>query len=115
MENLFRIKENKLIFSTGKSIVFDHKIIQVLQKEEILIVLIGGEKGQMFNNNVYGLDIVKREIKWQINNPSEFDCPFNLIALTKTGEVGLRNWCHYDMVVNPSNGEVLLKRYNNAK
>lgn len=116
MNELFKIEDKAIIFSDGVNISFTNRIIQHLQSDNILIVLIGYKSADKdVNENVFGISLKEKNVKWQIKNQTENDCPFNYIDITKTGEIALRNWCPYAMIINPQTGEVLRKVLDNAK
>lgn len=116
MNVLFEIENETVIFDDKVSISFTNRITQYLLSDDILIVLIGYKAtDKLANENVYGIDVKEKCIKWQIKNDTKNDCPFNYIEVTKIGEIGLRNWCHYAIIVNPQTGEALRRIIDNAK
>jgi hypothetical protein len=104
----YSIQENKLTIR-GSEIVFNHKIKEVLEIADMLIVLIMRAKGITPNRNVFGISVSKKKIKWQIGKlfPQDNDenCPFVGIRYYNN-QLYLNNWCDVYLIVDPLTGEI---------
>jgi hypothetical protein len=104
----YNIQENKLIV-WGTEIVFDYQIKEVLEMSEMLIVLILKTKGITPNRNVFGVSILQKKIKWQIekifSQENDINCPFVGIR-NYNNLLYLNNWCDVYLIVDPLTGKI---------
>jgi hypothetical protein len=104
------VNGNKLIIGYTE-IVFDFPIKSYTEIQGMLIILLAIPIDVEYNENVFGVDIFSREIKWQIEKRQYIpaykqQCPFISVVLFEK-EVRLNNWCSVCFIVDPKTGEVL--------
>jgi hypothetical protein len=91
-------------------IVFDDKIYQHLEVSDMLILLMIGYDDYFPKENVFGVSLAEKKIKWQIAKleyvTGEVDCPF-IGILSFEGRLRLNNWCSIYLIVDPLTGEIL--------
>src|ERR1700744_4515776 len=76
-------------------IPFKYKINDVLEVEDMLIVFLENSKETVFNENVFGVSLPEKKIKWQIAKlryETGVDCPF-VGGKYYNGQLYLHNWC----------------------
>lgn len=102
---------NQLVI--GDSIIpFDFPIAQVIETEGMLIVRLEKPFRTIYNENVFGVNLAEKKVKWQIAKlkytTGQVDCPFIDILIFE-GKLRLNNWCSIYLIVDPLTGEVLEK------
>jgi hypothetical protein len=104
----YKVEEN--ILTVGDSeIKFDYPIQEVLEISNMLIVRIKKPIGIIFNENVFGVSLTERKVKWQIAKlkyGSEVYCPFVGMKYYNN-QLYLNNWCDIYLIVDPLTGEIL--------
>lgn len=111
--NKYRIEKNKLIISNSE-ILFDFPIQEFIEIEDMLIVYLDlYDKVIPLEENVFGVSLTERKIKWQIEKRkypaggySKMRCPFVGISFHES-KLRLHNWCSTNLIVDPLTGEVL--------
>lgn len=101
------INESEIILEESK-LKFEYPIAEVLEISTMLIIRLKTFENVIFNENVFGVSLVEKKIKWQIdkrkyNLPS---CPYMHIMLIEN-QLRVFNWCSYYLDVNPVTGEVI--------
>ena len=106
-KNAYLITENKLLIGENE-VLFDYPIRDSLEIGEMLIVRLEKPFKTIYNENVFGIQLSEKKIKWQIAKKEyrEKDCPFIGISLF-ANQVKLFNWCGFYLIVNPITGEIL--------
>ena len=103
------IQENKLIINDIK-ISFDYHIKDTLKISDMLIILILRPKGISSNKNVFGISIIEKKIKWQIEKlfpqDNNENCPFVGIKYFNN-QLYLNNWCDVYLIVDPLTGKTI--------
>jgi hypothetical protein len=108
MENI--IFEKKEIIIGDERILFDYPILKHLEISGMLIVLLEVPQRTAYNNNVFGISVIGRQIKWQIDvhniyTRSNKYCPFTNISIFE-GKLRLNNWCSFCILVDPPSGDI---------
>jgi hypothetical protein len=107
--NKYAVNGNQLVIQ-GSAITFDFPIIQVIEVSGMLIVRLEKPFRTIYNENVFGVSLTEKKIKWQIAKlkytTGEADCPFIDILLFE-GKLRLNNWCSIYLIVDPLSGEIL--------
>lgn len=64
--------------------------------------------GIVLNENVYGIDVDSKQLKWQIQKRKYTDeeCPYIALSLSND-KLTLINWCSFYVIVQPATGEIL--------
>ena len=107
------VQGNQLIID-GSVIPFKFSIAQVIEVENMLVVRLEVPVKVTYNENVFGVIIAEKKIKWQIEkwkyNAKMESCPFVGINLVDD-QLILSNWCDTYLVVEPQTGKVLKDGY----
>jgi hypothetical protein len=105
----YNIEGNNL-FIDKIAIEFDFNIAESVEISNMLIVRLDKPIGLVDNENVFGVSLIERKIKWQIPKRSYHseikDCPFISIRIFNN-ELELINWCSIYLVVNPLTGGLI--------
>jgi hypothetical protein len=103
----YTVKGNQLIIEDAV-IPFDFPIAQVIEVEGILIVRLEPPVTVIYNENVFGVSIAEKRVKWQIEKKkySNEQCSFTYIQILEN-ELQLINWCSVYFIVGPLTGEIL--------
>jgi hypothetical protein len=106
----YLIQGNKLIIGS-KEIDFNFPIDSCIEIEDMLIMLLSIPVNTQYNENVFGVSVSSKEIKWQIEKRRYIpaykqQCPFVSIVVNQ-GELRLNNWCSVYFIVDPSTGKIL--------
>ena len=103
-------KANGNILEIGdQEIYFKYKINGTLEVSDMLIVFLESPKETVFNENVFGVSLPEKQVKWQIAKlryDTGIDCPF-VGGKFYNGQLYLHNWCDIYLIVDPSTGEIL--------
>jgi hypothetical protein len=109
IDKKYSVQKNKLIID-GHVLLFDYKIGQCVEVEGMLIVLLEKPPKTIYNENVFGVSLAERKIKWQIAKlkytTGGSSCSF-IEAFIFEGKLRLNNWCNIYLIVNPLTGEIL--------
>lgn len=100
-ENILKIADSEIIFK--------YKINDILEVSNMLIIRLESPRGILFNENVFGVSLTEKKIKWQIAKlkyGSEVDCPFSGLKYYNN-QLYLNNWCDIYLIVDPLTGEIL--------
>jgi hypothetical protein len=101
----------KNILSIGNSTIeFDFPIEESIDVGDMLIVRLEKPFKTIYNENVFGISLTEKKIKWQIAKIKYLseDCPF--IGIEKSdGNLKLYNWCDIYLIVDPITGRILEK------
>jgi hypothetical protein len=107
----YSVHEDKL--TVGNNIlIFDFPIKECVEFENMLIVRLDVLGKVKYNENVFGVSLLERKIKWQIekrNYPGggrEQRCPFVDITVYDN-KVRLNNWCDTYFIIDPLTGKIL--------
>jgi hypothetical protein len=103
------IKENQLIIRDS-TLRFDFPIGEYIEISDMLIICLKKPVDILYNENVFGVNLKEKKIKWQIAkkeyNSNMKSCPFVGMKFFK-GQLILYNWCDVYFVVNPVTGDIL--------
>jgi hypothetical protein len=106
---LYTARGNQLLIEEAV-ITFDFPIVQVVEVSGMLIVRIEKPFRTIYNENVFGVSLAEKKVKWQIAklkySTGEVDCPFIDILIFE-GRLRLNNWCSIFLIVDPFTGEIL--------
>ena len=91
-----------------KILSFDFPIKEHLLIDGVLVILLETPSRVVLNENVYGIDVDSKQVKWQIQKQeyTDTECPYIALNLIE-GELTLVNWCSFYAIVQPANGEIL--------
>ena len=101
LENILKIGDCK--------IPFEYRIDDIVEVFDMLIVVLEHLQGVIFNENVFGVSLTEKKIKWQIAKlkyGAEVNCPF-VGAKLHNNRIHLNNWCDIYLIVDPLTGEIL--------
>lgn len=109
----FNIKENKLIIGDSE-VTFNFPIKEFIQIKNMLIVYLDlFDKVIPLEENVYGVSLLDKKIKWQVEKRKyptggylNMRCPFTGISFYEN-KLRLHNWCSTNLIVDPITGKVL--------
>jgi hypothetical protein len=103
----YTVQGNQLIIE-NIVIPFDFPIAQVIEIAGMLVLRLDIPTRVTYNENVFGISLAVKIIKWQIVNRGYSDkrCPFTYIRIFEN-ELELINWCSIYFIVNPLTGEIL--------
>ena len=89
-------------------IMFDYPIIEFVEVSDMLIVRLEKPLNIIYNENVFGISLREKKVKWRIAKRDYIlnDCPFIKIRMFE-GQLVLINWCSFYLYANPLNGEIL--------
>jgi hypothetical protein len=111
--NKYSIENNKVLID-GTEISFDFPIREFIEVGDMLIVYLSlYDKVIPLEQNVFGISLTNRKIKWQVEKRkypnggySEIKCPFVGISF-RENKLRLHNWCSTNLIVDPLTGKVL--------
>lgn len=110
----YTVKGNQLIIEDAV-IPFDFPIAQIIEMSDMLIVRLDKPIDVVYNENVFGVSIAEKKIKWQIEkreyNAKRASCPFVEIRILEN-QLILHNWCDTYLVVEPQTGKILEEGYS---
>ncbi|MDO6433256.1 hypothetical protein Q4E93_21780 [Flavitalea sp. BT771] len=104
----YNVQDNRLNIG-DREIVFDDVIKDVLEISDMLILLMLRPDGVFHNENVFGISLTEKKIRWQIAKlkyGSEDYCPFVGIKFYDN-QLYLNNWCGIYLIVDPQTGQIL--------
>lgn len=103
----YTVKGNQVIIE-DVAMPFDFPIAKVIEMEGILIVRLDKPINVVYNENVFGVSIAEKKVKWQIEKRkySHEQCSFTYIRIFKN-ELELINWCSVYFIVDPLTGNIL--------
>jgi hypothetical protein len=107
--NIVYVVEENLLKIGGTSIPFKYKINEAIPVFDMLIIRLESPRDVVFNENVFGVNMCEKKIKWQIANlryDTGVDCPFVGVKFSD-GRLYLNNWCDIYLIVDPLTGEIL--------
>ena len=90
---------------------FEYNIKEILEVGEMLILLMIKEDGYFPAENVFGVSLPEKKIKWRIAKlkyETGDVCPFVGMRFD-SNRLYLNNWCDVYLIVDPFTGEVLKK------
>jgi hypothetical protein len=98
----------KQLIIDDSEIPFDFPIAQVIEVEGMLIVRLEIPVTVIYNENVFGVGVAEKKVKWQIEKKkySNEQCSFTYIRIFKN-ELELINWCSVYFIVDPLTGNIL--------
>jgi hypothetical protein len=106
----YTIQKNSL--QIGETVInFEHIIKEVLKVGDMLILLLIKQDGYLPAENVFGVSLHEKKIKWQIAKlkyETGEICPFVGMKFAND-QLYLNNWCDVYLIVNPFTGEILEK------
>jgi hypothetical protein len=112
--NRYSIKENRVMVGDNE-MPFNFSIEQAIEVEDMLIVRLEIPITKVYNENVFGISLAEKKIKWQIEkreyNVKRASCPFVWIR-TLDDQLILNNWCDTYLVVEPQTGKILEEGYS---
>ncbi len=87
---------------------FNFSIEQFIEVEDMLIVRLEIPITKVYNENVFGISLAEKKVKWQIAKKkySNEQCSFTYIRIFE-GELELVNWCSVYFIVDPKTGNIL--------
>lgn len=106
--NKYSARENILQIGDDK-IVFEDNIQEILEVSNMAIVLMVGRDGYFPSENVFGVSLLEKKIKWRIAKikyETGDECPFVGIKFVNN-HLYLNNWCDITLIVDPFTGEIL--------
>jgi hypothetical protein len=94
-----------------KTFAFDYPIYKLLEVSQMAIVLLEIPPKTKYNKNVFGISLIEKRIKWQININNlqtrlNKSCPFTNILIYEN-QLLLNNWCSFNLIVHPVTGQIL--------
>ena len=104
----YTVSENLLVMGDHQ-IDFKYRIKDILEISDMLIVFLESPRETVFNENVFGVDLPEKKIKWQIAKlryDTGVDCPF-VGGKYYNEQLYLHNWCDIYLIVDPVTGEIL--------
>ncbi len=111
------INKDKLSFENGNSIKFNNDIKKIIDFGNIIVILLEREVNSDFINNVYGVNMKKNEIEWQIDNLvnakyenvvyNGINSPYVDIYKTADDEVKLINWDGTKIHLDVNSGTII--------
>jgi hypothetical protein len=107
--NLIYTVEENLLNIGDKALPFKYKINNIIEVPDMLIVFLESPRDTVFNENVFGVSLAERDVKWQITKlryDTGVDCPF-VGGRFYNGQLYLHNWCDIYLIVDPLTGEIL--------
>jgi hypothetical protein len=108
-DSKYAVKDNQLVIE-DTVITFDFPIVQTVEVSGMLIVRVEKPFRIIYNENVFGVSLAEKKIRWQIAKlkyaTGEVDCPF-IGVLIFEGRLRLNNWCSIYLIVDPLTGEIL--------
>lgn len=102
-------KNGNILTIDDVEIPFKYEINNVLEVANMLIVFLKSPRETVFNENVFGVSLPDKKIKWQIAKlryETGVDCPF-VDGKYYDGQLYLHNWCDIYLIVDPLTGEIL--------
>ncbi len=107
--NTYTIKENSLIID-NTVIKFQFPIAEVISILNMLIVRLESPIGIIFNENVFGISLSEKTIKWQIKKrhfriAGSKECPYVSIKEYHR-KIRLNKWCSIYLIVDPITGNI---------
>jgi hypothetical protein len=106
----YTIQENILRIGDAL-IVFEDNIKEALEISGMLIVLLVKRDGYFPSENVFGVSLSEKKMKWRIAKlkyETGDHCPFVGIKLY-TNHLYLNNWCDIYLIVDPLTGSILFQ------
>lgn len=116
----FEIK-NSILKIDSLQFSFDFPIQDYLEVDSMLILLLKIPNGVKYSENIFGFNLVTKEIKWQIEKVSETEsyplptnsgCPYVEIGITGSSNLKVFNWCDFHLTIDPKTGRILSRGYN---
>lgn len=103
----YLINECELLLGDSK-LLFAYPIGEILEISNMLIIRLKIPENEIFNENVFGVNLKEKRIKWQIakRKYNLKNCPYMHIILIEN-QLRLFNWCSFYLDVNPATGEVI--------
>src|SRR5690349_11302655 len=111
---VYQLNRNVIIIGDTK-IAFDYRIDSIVEISEMLIIRLEHSPNKIFNENVFGISLKEKTIKWQISKRKKIfslrssNCHYTAIVVYEN-ELRLINWCDYYAVVDPLTGNILEER-----
>ena len=115
MRKKYLVQGNKLIIDSTE-ISFDYPIDICVDISDMIIVLLDIPGKIKYNENVFGVNLFEKEIKWQIAKRKfrfesiaaykNLHCNYNGMSVYG-GILRLNNWCDTFLIVDPLTGEIL--------
>jgi hypothetical protein len=105
---MYKVNGNLLVIG-DQDINFKYKINNILEVSDMLIVFLESPRETVFNENVFGVNLLEKKVKWQIaklHYDTGVDCPF-VGGKLYNGQLYLHNWCDIYLIIDPSTGEIL--------
>jgi hypothetical protein len=108
----YKTKSNKVVFDDGKIIKLAYPVYKTELVGNVLIVLLESGTSEIYNENVFGIDVIKKEIIWQIPKIGYVDenSPYTQITVKKKNIVAY-NWSGDLVTINPKTGKIQKKVY----
>jgi hypothetical protein len=113
--NQYSIKENRIMVGDAE-MPFNFSIEQVIEVEDMLIVRLEIPITKVYNENVFGISLAEKKVKWQIAKKkySNEQCSFTYIRIFE-GELELVNWCSVYFIVDPTTGNILREGWSKLR
>lgn len=109
----FKVQRNKIIINQTE-IEFEFPIVQHIAIDSMLIVRLDLLDGIIpLEENVFGVSLIERKIKWQIERRKYPSRPSSIVRCMFVGmtyienRLRLQNWCSTNLTVDPLTGNVL--------
>jgi len=109
----FDVQENKIKFSNGRTIEFDHLINKdnIIIIDFVVVLILQAPPNSKYNNNVFALSDTGNFL-WQINIDDYLyiknnNCQFVEIRIDHSGQLVLFNWCNVAFIVDPVTGKII--------
>jgi hypothetical protein len=105
--NKYTIQGSQLMIENA-IIRFSYPIREAIAISGMLIVRLETPPEITFNENVFGVNLAEKRIKWQIAKREYHlkNCPFVDVRIFQ-GQLILYNWCDVYFVVDPGTGKIL--------
>jgi hypothetical protein len=107
--NIIYTVEENLLNIGDKALSFKYKLTDVIEVSDMLIIFLESPRDTVFNENVFGVSLTEKEVKWQIAKlryDTGVDCPF-VGGRFYNNQLYLHNWCDIYLIVDPLTGEIL--------
>ena len=106
----YKISKNKLEIAS-QEIVFDYDIKTVLEKKDVLMVLLKVPAKFNYQRNIFGVN-GEGEILWQVEAPSDFpEDLFVSLYKNENDEVEAYSWKGCENILDPKTGEILKQEF----
>lgn len=88
---------------------FDYPIQNYLEADSMLILLLKIPEDVKYSENIFGFNLIKKELEWQIEKVSETEtyplptnsgCPYVEIRINGNSSFRAFNWCDFHVTID---------------